>query len=1175
MPKKTSNTKNLEHAESIFKGIFDTSIDSIITIDEKGTVISLNPAAENLLGYTRKEVVDKNIKMVMPSPYKNEHDQYLENYRSTGLRKIIGIGREVEVQTKTGEIIPIHLSVSEAFIDDKRIFVGIARNISSLKKTQEELRLSEERSKAIIDNAVDSIITINAEGLIQSMNPSATKMFGVELDELKGQNVKALMPSPYKQEHDGYLQNYYNTKIKKVIGIGREVVGLRKDGSQFPIHLSVSEYWVNNERFFAGIVRDITDLKEAEEKIKINNEELSRQNWLRQGQVNLHESIKGDLELQEIASRIAREVSLYTKAQVGVFYIVENDKIKLYSGYSYPPQEQTEYAFNEGLIGRTAVEKRIIRLSDIVDKRLNLWTSFGTLSPMEIIAVPLLYDGQAIALLELGYSTNVDDTVIAFLESVIDSLGVSISSAISRTKIAELLEQTQKQASELQIQQTELKVSNEELQQKSHELEEQQRELEATNEELEEQRAALEEQKHKLEEANLDLVETRKDLEQKAKDLAISSKYKSEFLANMSHELRTPLNSILILSKLLMEDTEQSLSPEHKENAKIIYDSGRNLITLINDILDLSKVEAGKLEINIEEFLVSDLIDSLNSTFRAQIEQKGLKYLLEVSSNCPQYISSDILRLEQIIKNFISNAMKFTEQGEIKVFIQALNDEFLSIAVEDTGIGIPADKQRLIFEAFQQVDGTITRKYGGTGLGLSISRSLAEKLGAEIQVKSSEGQGSTFTLILPQKLKTISFTNTIENEPAIIKYQSKNAIDDRETIKAGDKTMLIFEADKVLAKAIAGHCRDLGYKCIVSTSGEHGLEDAVKFQPNSIIVDTDLPDQNGLLVLDRLKNNPQTRHIPTYIVSSEGKRSDMIKLGAVGMLNKNSELADIPEIIKRLERIYQKQSKKVLLIEDNKLESTSIKKLINDRSIEVDEADSGARAHELLKNEIYDCIILDLKLLDMSGFEFLQMIAQDDLKELPPIIVYTGKELSDEEQRLLEEISSSIVIKGVKSPERLLNEVTLFLHKLESEMSQDKQNILKSTRHREQIYEGKKVLIVDDDIRNVYSLKQILQGRGMELFMASTGKEALDKLAEHPGIDIVLMDIMMPEMNGFEAIETIRQTKDRKELPILALTAKAMTGDRDKCLSSGANDYLPKPIEPDRLMSLLRVWLSK
>lgn len=384
---------------------------------------------------------------------------------------------------------------------------------------------------------------------------------------------------------------------------------------------------------------------------------------------------------------------------------------------------------------------------------------------------------------------------------------------------------------------------------------------------------------------------------------------------------------------------------------------------------------------------------------------------------------------------------------------------------------------------------------------------------------------------------------------------------------------MIFEADKQLADAISGHCHNLGYKCVVSTSGENGLSDVVKFNPSSIIVDTDLPDQNGLIVLDRLKNNPKTRHIPTYVVSNEQKRFESLKLGAVGMLDKNKDLNNIPEIIKKLEKIYQKDSKKVLLIEDNKVESDSIKKLINDRSIEVDAVETGAQGYELLKKDSYDCVILDLKLPDMTGFEFLDNLTADN--SLPPIIVYTGKDLSQEEQRRLEERSNSIVIKGVKSPERLLNEVTLFLHKVESEMTEDKQKILKYARHREQVYEGKKVLIVDDDIRNVYSLKQILQDRNMELHMASTGKEALEKLAENPEIDIVLMDIMMPVMNGYEAMEEIRKSRDRKDLPILALTAKAMPGDRDKCLSSGANDYIPKPIDPDRLLSLLRVWLSQ
>ncbi len=921
--------------------------------------------------------------------------------------------------------------------------------------------------------------------------------------------------------------------------------------------------------------------KKIKDKVAVNNKELSRQAWIKNGQIALQEAIKDEKTLEEIMATALRELANYIGADVGVMYLAEDNQLNMVAGYSYPSDKKQEIEFNEGVVGRTAVEQKIIRLGDVIVERMSLESSFGEIKPKEILALPLVYSSKTIAVIEFAFPEIIDDRVVELLESIKDSLGVSINSAISRDRIRKLLEETQRQAEELETQQEELKASNEELQQKSIELEYQQRELEATNEELEEQRASLEEQKSQLEDTNQELLTARTDIERKAKDLATSSKYKSDFLANMSHELRTPLNSILILSKLLFEDRENTLKDNQKENAKIIYDSGNDLLNLINDILDLSKVEAGRLEINVEEVPVANLANSLDRAFRAQIENKGLTYTIEIDSECPQTIYSDSLRLEQIIKNFLSNAVKFTEKGEIKLSFKKSKDNFVAITVQDTGIGIPNDKKQLIFEAFQQVDSSITRRFGGTGLGLSISRSLAIKLGGEIIIDSQETKGSTFTLLLPVKIENTKDSSVSVKEPDLNTFYkpSANSIidisDDRNQVNAGDKVILVFEADRKLAESISDHCHSLGYKCVISCSGENGLEDAIKFNPNSIIVDTDLPDQNGLIVLDRLKNNPKTRHIPTYVVSDQEKRFESMKLGAVGMLDKNQGLASIPEIIKKLEKIYQQGSQKVLLVEDNKVERDSIKKLINDRSIEVETAETAADAYELLKHGNYDCVILDLKLPDMTGFEFLDILRSDTEISLPPIIVYTGKDLNHEEQRRLEENSSSIVIKGVKSPERLLNEVTLFLHKMESEMSEDKQKILKYARHREQVYEGKKVLIVDDDIRNVYSLKQILQDRNMELFMASTGKEAIEKLAEHPEIDIVLMDIMMPIMNGYEAMESIRKTKNRKELPILALTAKAMAGDRDKCLSSGANDYIPKPIDPDRLLSLLRVWLSQ
>lgn len=1061
-------------------------------------------------------------------------------------------------------------------------FLGINR-----KKAEQRLAGSEERNKQILNTAVDGILTIDAFGIVQSLNPAASKLFAYPPEEVIGRNISMLMPNPYSREHDGYLGNYRKTGVKKIIGVGREIIGLRKDGSTFPGHLSVSEFTMNGATFFTGLVRDITELKKAEEEIKTTNINLSRQTWISSGQVKLQEAVKGNIGLEDLAGKAVSEIAQYTGAQVGVFYLVTNNKLKMLAGHFYPKEVRVEFAFNEGLVGGVAVEKQLNKLSR-ADENMVLNSSVGKIMPKEIVALPILFDQETIAVIELAYVEKVEDKVTDLLTSLIDSLGVSINSAIGREKVDELLKETQAQAEELQAQQQELRASNEELEQKSVELQAQQHEMERTNVELEEQRSALEEQKETLEKTNYQLNVVRKEVEKKAEDLERSGKYKSEFMANMSHELRTPLNSILILSKLLQENQKANLSSEQVENAKIINSSGQDLLNLINDILDLSKVEAGKLEINIEQIGIDTVAKNLEASFSAIAKNKGLNFSIIIDPNCPKYINSDPLRLEQILKNFLSNAIKFTEKGNIELSFELIGNKAsqlnykklnaktdLAISVKDSGIGIPLEKQNLIFEAFQQVDGTITRRFGGTGLGLTIARSLADKLGGEILVASEEGQGSTFTLCIPAL--TLSTEANKPIEPEHIKSKSNRteySIDDREDIKAGDKVVLIVDDDQIFAKALMRKCHEQQFKTVISRSANEAINDINQYHPTGVLLDINLPDQSGLVVLDQIKHDAKTKNIPIFTMSVDEYRKDSLKLGAIGFIDKIADVDNLETVLQNITEIRHKQVKQILILEDDDIQRKAMVELLSEKNIEIDSVSTCQEASEILAKKHFDCMILDLKLPDMSGFEFLAKIKNSQDLVVPPIIVYTGRDLSGEDQRKLEEYSESIIIKGAKSPDRLLNEVAMFLHKLDNEFSKDKQVQLEKSRHREEIFKGKKVLIVDDDIRNTYSLKQILQGKEMKLLMALNGKEALDELKNHPDLDMILMDIMMPEMNGYEAMEAIRKTHSKDKLPIIALTAKAMKGDRTRCIEAGANDYLAKPIDPDSLLSLMRVWMT-
>jgi len=783
------------------------------------------------------------------------------------------------------------------------------------------------------------------------------------------------------------------------------------------------------------------------------------------------------------------------------------------------------------------------------------------------------------------------DTTITPFKGVDGRIEKYLAIRFDITTTKNQMEELTKQGEELQTQQEELKQMNEELEEQAQNLKQQQEELQMTNEELEEQTQSLEVK-------NIEVEAAKNDIEQKTKQLQISSKYKSEFLANMSHELRTPLNSLLILSKDLSENRKENLDSVQVESAEIIYKSGCDLLVLINEVLDLSKIEAGKMSLNIEPVPLKKFTNELIREFKHYAEQKGLKLNSKLDIELPEFIRTDSQRLNQILKNLLSNAIKFTEKGSVSINIDRNTESEIIISVTDTGIGIQEDKQMAVFEAFQQAEGGTSRKYGGTGLGLSISRELAKLLGGEIKLSSKLNEGSVFSLIIPleiiqeQELVSTSVTeNYLENKPTLFKPRLTNETkylnypnvkDDRDTITNDDKTVLIIEDDLKFAAIILKQANKKGFKCLSAATGEDGLALALKYQPQAIILDMILPGVNGHTVLLELKADPSLRHIPVHIISAKERSLEPIREGAIEYLMKPVAKEDLEEAFNRIEKIVNRKMKNLLIIEDNENSRKAMRILIGNGDVKCFEAGTGQEALAMYEQNEIDCIILDIGLPDMSGFELIHKLektvpAGRQLKDhnLPPIIVYTGKELTKEENNELEKYAESIIIKGVKSEERLLDETALFLHRTISNLPKSKQVIIHNLYDKEAAFHSKKILLVDDDMRNLFALSKILKERGMEIIKAENGKNALESLELHPEMDLVLMDIMMPEMDGYEAMKQIRSQVKFKNLPVIALTAKAMKDDKQKCIDAGANDYITKPIDVERLLSLMRVWLSK
>jgi len=922
---------------------------------------------------------------------------------------------------------------------------------------------------------------------------------------------------------------------------------------------------------------------------------LAEQAWLRDGQAQLAETLIGQQTLTTVGRSVLAFAGRYLDPVVAAMYVRDDagvlQRVSTH-GFDGTDDDAQLRAAREGLVGQVARDGRVKHVTNLTGGYFKVGTGLGETAPAELLLVPISNDGIVNGVIELGFMRPVAPRDIELLKVIAGSIGASVDAAQFRRRLQDSIEEAQQLNEELQVQQEELRTANEELGEQSRVLSESQQHLEHQQAELEATNTQLAEQASVLDRKNEALNEAQAALQERADELQRASRYKSEFLANMSHELRTPLNSSLILAKLLSENKEGNLTPEQLKFAQTIYGAGNDLLNLINDILDLSKVEAGRLELQPQFVSVHRLVDAMQRVFEPLASQKKLAFELRVEPDAPASMVTDNQRVEQILKNLLSNAIKFTESGGVTLSVQSRPDDRIAFAVRDSGIGIPEGQHDVIFEAFRQADGTINRRYGGTGLGLSISRELARLLGGNIGVESVAGQGSTFTLTLPAKWTDVpeSATATASapplaparpapapapvSAPALPSPPAASFADDRHEARAEKgRLLLVVEDDETFAGVLYNLAHEMRYRCLVATTANEALALATSHLPDAILLDVRLPDGSGLSVLQFLKDDPRTRHIPVHIVAGEDLSEVALHLGAIGFAVKPTTRDELKAIFQRLEERGARKVKRVLVVEDDARQRDSVVHLIKDDDIDIAAVATGAEALELLKSTLYDCMIIDLKLPDMDGSELLERMTTEDICSFPPVIVYTGRNLTREEETRLNRYSRSIIIKGARSPERLLDEVTLFLHTVESKLSAERQTMLRSARNREKVFEGRKVLLVDDDVRNIFALASALEQKGLEVEIGRNGFEALSKLAEMPDIDLVLMDVMMPGMDGLEATRRIRANPKYAQLPVIAVTAKAMKDDQEQCRRAGANDYLAKPLDLDRLFSLMRVWM--
>jgi len=935
----------------------------------------------------------------------------------------------------------------------------------------------------------------------------------------------------------------------------------------------------------SGEVAELKDnINTMIDNLRLTTDRNTEQDWLKTNLARFTGMLQGQRDLATVGRMLLSELAPLVSAQQGVIYQMEGEEsggMVLLSAFADDGESGhlRRLRIGEGLVGQVAAEKRRMLISDLPEKTVPIRSGLFQSVPRNVIVLPVLFEDRVKAVIELASLSAFTASHLAFLEQLTASIGIVLNSIEATMQTEGLLKQSQQLAAELQTQQKELQQTNEQLAQKAQQLAEQNVEVERKNQEIEQARRALEE---------------------KAKELALTSKYKSEFLANMSHELRTPLNSILVLGQQLSENPDHNLTPKQVEFARTIHGAGTDLLNLISDILDLSKIESGTVSVEAEEVFFSNLLEMVARPFRHEAENRKLAFEVQSDPHLTRSLVTDSKRLQQVLKNLLSNAFKFTEHGSVKLSVSVAKKGWteghpilggaasvVAFEVADSGIGIAPDKQRIIFEAFQQADASTSRKYGGTGLGLAISRELASLLGGEIQLRSTPGQGSVFTLYLPLTYVGPSSARLAPsdlNAPAmplklansvVSEHPVEQIADDRANLQPEDSVLLVVEDDPHYARVLCDLARDKGFKVLVALRGAEALSLAREFHPAAISLDVFLPDMLGWTVLNHLKQDPATRHIPVQMLTLDEDRHHGLARGAFAFVTKPSRPDELEAALTRIKEYAAPRRKRLLIVEDNPAEQLSVRELLGYDDIDVVVAATGAEALELVSKDGFDCVVLDLRLPDMSGFDILERLRDIPKAADLPVVVFTGKELSPEEDARLHTLARSVVVKGVESPERLLDETALFLHRVVADLPQEKQKMLDRLHRSDEALVGKKVLVVDDDMRNIFALSSVLERRGMAVLTAGTGREAISMLESTPDVAIVLMDIMMPEMDGYATMQVIRQNPSFRRLPIIALTAKAMKGDREKCLEAGASEYLAKPVNTEQLLSALRMWLHR
>jgi len=934
----------------------------------------------------------------------------------------------------------------------------------------------------------------------------------------------------------------------------------------------------------SGEVADLKDnINTMIDNLRLTTDRNTEQDWLKTNLARFTGMLQGQRDLTTVGRMLLSELTPLVNAQQGVIYQMgteESGQLVPLSAFAGDGEDGhlKRLKLGEGLVGQCAAEKRRLLISELPPNTISIRSGLFEAVPRNVIVLPVLFEDRVKAVIELASLSNFTTSHLAFLEQLTASIGIVLNSIETTMQTEGLLKQSQQLATELQMQQTELQQTNEQLAQKAQQLVEQNVEVERKNQEIEQARGAL---------------------EGKAKELALTSKFKSEFLANMSHELRTPLNSILVLGQQLGDNPDGNLTPKQVEFSRTIHGAGTDLLNLITDILDLSKIESGTVSVEAEEVFLASMLEAVGRPFRHEAENRKLTFDVQIDPHIARIVITDSKRLQQILKNLLSNAFKFTEIGGVRLSVSSARNGWsedhpilekaasvVVFEVSDTGIGIPHEKQRIIFEAFQQADAGTSRKYGGTGLGLAISRELASLLGGEIQLHSAPGRGSTFTLYLPQTYvgPSTSSAAVVEGESpssdsqaqlSVAEHSVERIPDDRENLQPDDAILLIVEDDQHYARVLCDLSRDKGFKVLVASRGAEALALAQEYHPTAVSLDVFLPDMLGWTVLNHLKQDPETRHIPVQLLTLDEDRRHGLARGAFAFVTKPTTTEGLETALARIKAYSAPRRKRLLVVEDNPAEQLSIKALLGYDDIDVTVVATGEEAIEVASKGAFDCVVLDLRLPDMSGFEVLERFSDvPSLGDLP-VVVFTGKELSPDEDTRLHSLARSVVVKGVESPERLLDETALFLHRVIADLPPEKQRLLDRLHHSDDALIGKKVLVVDDDVRNIFALSSVIERRGMTVITAGTGREAITELESTPDVAIVLMDIMMPEMDGCETMQLIRQNASFQRLPIIALTAKAMKGDREKCLEAGASEYLAKPVNTEQLLSALRMWLHR